>query len=126
MQFLKSKFPQIDEVEFAKEALDFEPKKKVMKEVPEEERCVAVKKDGERCTKRRGKDCGDKCSIHHGKPATTSSDKEPSLPEKVKCCATTKKNEPCKKNAIDGKFCSIHLKTAEKIVPQPAVVEVGA
>jgi hypothetical protein len=126
MQFIKSKFPEIDELEFAKEAFDFEPKKKVMKEVPEEERCVATKKNGERCTKKRGKECGDMCSIHHGKPLTSSVE-VPTLPEKVKCIAATKKGDPCKKNAIDGKFCSVHAKITEvsDVLSQPAVVEVA-
>lgn len=122
LQFLKSKF-EFDEVAFVKEAADFEPKKKVMKEVPDDERCTATKKDGARCTKRRGKECGDKCSIHHGKPETFS-DKEPSLPEKVKCTAITKKGEPCKKNAIYGNVCSIHAKT--QAVDVASLVEVGA
>jgi len=123
LQFLKSKF-EFDEVQFTKEALDFEPKKKVMKEVPDNERCIATKKNGERCTKRRGKDCEDKCAIHHGKPEILS-DKEPSLPEKIKCTATTKKGELCKKNAIDGHLCSIHAKLPEEVAA-PIVVEVGA
>ena len=117
MQFIKSKFPEIDEVSFAQEAMDFAPKKKVMKEVPENERCTATKKDGERCTKRHTKD-GDKCAIHektHLHVAVTGSASEASLakPVKVQCCATTKKNEQCKKNALEGhSMCSMHGKTS--------------
>lgn len=123
LQFLKSKF-EFDEVAFVEAAADFEPKKKVMKEVPDAERCTAIKKDGERCTKRRGKECEDKCNIHHGKPETLSI-KEPSLIERVKCTAITKKGEPCKKNAIDGNMCSIHAKVPA-VAAAPSVVEVGA
>lgn len=115
MQFLKSKFPQIDEVEFQQEAIDYQPKKKVMKEVPEEERCVATKKDGNRCTKRFTKDGGDKCSIHSKLPNILSANEVP-LVEKIKCVAMTKKNENCKKNAIEGgSMCSTHSK-----LPAPA------
>lgn len=109
MQFIKSKFPELDEITFAQEALVFEPKKKVMKEVPDELRCCATKKDGERCTKKASAGL-DKCSIHlRCAPSTPS--QSSSLPEKVKCAALTKKNEPCKKYAIAGQTCcSIHAK----------------
>ena len=121
LQFIKFYFEELDEIAFVTQALAFEPKKKVMKEVPDEERCVATKKDGERCTKRRGKECGDKCSIHFGKPETPT----PAVadaPAKVRCAAITKKNEQCKKNAVDGHLCSIHLRAAPK---QAEVVEVA-
>lgn len=126
MQFIMSKFPGTNEVEFQEEALAFLPKKKIMKEVPEEERCVALRKDGERCTKRHTKD-GNKCSIHEKTflHATIDSTKEVPL-AKSKCCATTQKGEPCKKNAIDNDLCSIHLKTAAKtIVPEPSTIMVN-
>lgn len=111
MQFLKSKFPELDEVEFQMEAIAFVPKKKVMKEVPEDERCVATKKDGERCTKRQSKDSDcHKCSIHSKSATTVSTKEEKPLVEKVKCSATTKKGEACKKNAVTGEYCSIHSK----------------
>lgn len=97
-----NKFPVTNEVEFT-----FLPKKKIMKEVHEEERCVSLRKDGERCTKRHTKD-GNKCSIHE-KTFLHASTKEIPL-VKTKCCATTQKGEPCKKNAIDNYLCSIHLK----------------
>jgi hypothetical protein len=126
MQFIKSKFPEIDEVSFAQEAIDFVPKKKVMKEVPEDERCVALRKDGERCTKRHTK-TGNKCTIHektflHDNVDTTKK----VLLVKSKCCATTQKGEPCKKNAIDNGMCSVHNATAAKaIVPEPSVIMVN-
>jgi hypothetical protein len=124
MQFIKSKFPDLDEILFAKEALDFVPKKKMIKEVPDEERCTATKKDGERCTKRRvpgnEKAC---CAIHLKVPQPTP--KKDKM-EKIQCCATTKKGEQCKKKAFANGLCTIHCQTPApelvEITPEPVLV----
>jgi hypothetical protein len=119
MQFIKSKFPDLDEVLFVKEALEFVPKKKVMKEVPDEERCVATKKNGERCTKKHTSDSL-RCKIHENvivKPVDIPMKKE-------QCCATTKKGEQCKKKASTNGLCSIHWKNPSLVeaTPQPVLV----
>ncbi len=112
MQFIKSKFPNVDEVQFASEALEFVPKKKVMKEVPSDERCIATKKDGERCTKRCA-NVSDRCIIHEKAFLHNHVDPQAHLEkvEKVQCSANTKKGDQCKKKAIDNGLCSIHCQS---------------
>ena len=71
LAFLSIKFPDLDKEEFIKEALEYEPEvkpKRVAKEVPEEERCCAMKKDGQQCTKRHSKE-GTMCAVHERQAA---------------------------------------------------------
>jgi len=128
MQFIKSKFPNVDEVQFASEALEFVPKKKEMKEVPEHERCTATKKDGERCTKRcalldktnpeLGQFCF--CTIH--KTFNPSVEKV-EAPKKEQCSSMTQKGDQCKKKAIDNGLCSIHCRSPVSLeTVAPAII----
>ena len=120
LQFIKSKFPEMDEIVFAKEALEFSPIKKQVKEIPDNERCCANKVDGNRCSKRVMKD-STKCSIHHGKAEKVAQSVVVVKEVAVKCCSLTKKNEPCKKNAIASGRCMMHQEVS-KDTPQPILV----
>ncbi len=63
LAFLAVKFNILNTDELVAEALAFSPeKKRVAKEVPAEERCISIKKDGKQCTKRAKEN--EMCPVH--------------------------------------------------------------